>query len=176
MKKKALSLLLALSLCVGLLSCLSFAVEDGIVNETEEAGIIVNVTIANAGELALVNQPVAVVDVDEDGVLTVRDALTLAHDEYYEAADEEAGAEMAETEGAAEGENAEAAPDLPDNGFAVSDEGFIRSCGALKMAAAMAITSTTLRLWGSATRLRTAIIWRHLPMRTWSPGLTCTHI
>lgn len=107
MKKKALSLLLALSLCVGLLSCLSFAVEDGIVNETEEAGIIVNVTIANAGELALVNQPVAVVDVDEDGVLTVRDALTLAHDEYYEAADEEAGAEMAETEGAAEGENAE---------------------------------------------------------------------
>ena len=93
MKKKALSLLLALSLCVGLLSCLSFAVEDGIVNETEEAGIIVNVTIANAGELALVNQPVAVVDVDEDGVLTVRDALTLAHDEYYEAADEEAGAE-----------------------------------------------------------------------------------
>lgn len=57
MKKKALSLLLALSLCVGLLSCLSFAVEDGIVNETEEAGIIVNVTIAYAGELALVNQP-----------------------------------------------------------------------------------------------------------------------
>lgn len=49
----------------------------------------------------------------------------MRHDEYYEAADEEAGAEMAETEGAAEGENAEAAPDLPDNGFAVSDEGFI---------------------------------------------------
>lgn len=120
MKKKALAVFLALSLCVCLLSGISFATDDAVVDETEAAGVTVNVTIASAGELVLVNQPVAVTDIDEDGALTVRDVLTIAHNAYYEAPAEEDGAEAAEAEAPLEDEETPA-----DHGFAVSDEGFI---------------------------------------------------
>ncbi len=92
MKKKMLAVCLALSLCVCLLSGVSFAAGD----------VTVHVTIADAGELVLVNQPVKVTDINEDGALTISDVLTAAHDLYYEAAE-----------------------DAADNGFVFTDEGFI---------------------------------------------------
>lgn len=108
MNKKVLAVFLTLALCVSLLSGLSFAAEDA-----ENAEVQVNVTIANAGELVLVNQSVAVTDVDEDGTLTVFDVLAIAHSEYYEAAN------------AAEEADGEEETESADYGFAVSDEGFI---------------------------------------------------
>lgn len=120
MKKKALAVLLALSLCVCLLSGISFA-EDG---DTDAAapdiGVTVNVTVAVAGELVLVNRPVEVSDVDGDGALTVRDALTAAHNAYYEAPVVE---DEAKPEDAAEEQTED--DKEQDNGFAVTDDGFI---------------------------------------------------
>ena len=46
---------------------------------------VVYVTIADAeGALAVVEEPVSVTDADEDGQLTINDALILAHEEFYE--------------------------------------------------------------------------------------------
>lgn len=142
MKKKALAVFLALSLCVCLLSGVSFATGDGTPDASapetgtpEPDGVTVNMTVSAAGELVLVNQPVAVTDVDGDGALTVRDALTIAHDTYYEAPSDEDGAkpEESDTSGDAQtpgdGEDAETPEDgenaEKDNGFVVSGEGFI---------------------------------------------------
>lgn len=134
MKKKALAALLALSLCICMLSGVSFATGGGAPDtsgpETDtaepNAGVTVNMTVSTAGELVLVNQPVAVTDVDGDGALTVRDALTVAHDTYYEAPSDEDGAKPAESDGSDDAETPEDGEDAEkDNGFAVSDEGFI---------------------------------------------------
>ena len=43
---------------------------------------VVYVSIAN-GELVLANAPVVLTDADEDGSLTINDALLLAHEKYY---------------------------------------------------------------------------------------------
>lgn len=51
--------------------------------ETEDA-VTVYVNISNAGELVMAYEAVAVTDVDEDGALTIQDALTLAHDAKFE--------------------------------------------------------------------------------------------
>ncbi len=71
--KKATSLVLALML---MLSLLPAAV-------AEEAAPTVYVTIACDG-LVLVQHPVTLTDADEDGALTIADALYLAHEDAFE--------------------------------------------------------------------------------------------
>ena len=54
---------------------------------TSEAAtdVTVLVTIADAnGDLVLAMEPVTVIDIDEDGLLTINDALYCAHEEAYE--------------------------------------------------------------------------------------------
>ena len=119
MKKRILAMILSLSLCVCLLSGISLAAEEDVAEETGELRATITVTVAAAGELVLINQPVLVTDLDEDGVLTVRDALMLTHDTYYKTS---VSAENgAETDGTVVPEET----DVADHGFAVSNEGFI---------------------------------------------------
>ncbi|MBQ1376980.1 MAG: hypothetical protein IIY77_03335 [Lachnospiraceae bacterium] len=73
MKKKVLASLTALILAIGLMSPTVFA--DG--------SATVYVTIAN-GDLKMVQQPVTVTDVDEDGALTIYDAFYLAHEAAFD--------------------------------------------------------------------------------------------
>ena len=49
----------------------------------DEAAPTVYVTIAN-GDLMLIRQPVTLTDTDADGLLTINDALFLAHEEAFE--------------------------------------------------------------------------------------------
>jgi hypothetical protein len=81
----------------------------------------VDVTLASAGELVVANKTVSVSDFDWDGSLTVSDALYAAHEAFYKG-------------GAAAGY---ATPPRGAGAFRS------RSSGALKTAAATAITSTT---------------------------------
>lgn len=79
MKQKMFAVCLVLSLCVCLLSGVSLAAGDA---------ATVKVTIASAGELVLVNQPVEAMDRDGDGSLTVYDVLTITHELYYKGSEE----------------------------------------------------------------------------------------
>ena len=73
MKKRILALLAAAVLVFGLMTVPAFA----------DDAPTVYVTIAN-GSVVLNQQPVALSDVDEDGALTVNDALYLAHEAAYD--------------------------------------------------------------------------------------------
>ncbi len=77
MKKKIISLALALFVCAALSASLMCAVS------AEDESVSVYVTISN-GSLVLTHASVTVTDTDEDGALTINDALTAAHDAYYE--------------------------------------------------------------------------------------------
>ena len=66
------------------------------VAEESEAGVLVYVTIA-AGDLVMAQAPVELSDTDGDGMLTINDALYLAHEEFYEGG-AEAGYATAETQ------------------------------------------------------------------------------
>lgn len=71
--KKALSIVLALLMLLAM-------VPASLAQETEP---VVYVTIANDG-LALVQCPIALHDTDNDGALTIADALYLAHEEAFQ--------------------------------------------------------------------------------------------
>ncbi|MBR6360675.1 MAG: hypothetical protein IKS04_02665 [Clostridia bacterium] len=74
--KKALSVLLALMMVFSI-AVPAFA--------AEESRTIVYCTIASSkGEFALPNKTVIVSDIDNDGALTINDALYCAHEQYYE--------------------------------------------------------------------------------------------
>jgi len=51
--------------------------------ETEES-VNVTVNISSLGSLVVANEPITVSDADQDGSLTINDALILAHDKFYE--------------------------------------------------------------------------------------------
>ena len=71
--KKILSLLMAAVMTFGALSAVCFA--DG--------GVNVNVCIADSnGSLVLAMADVLATDTDNDGKITIRDALYCAHEEY----------------------------------------------------------------------------------------------
>ena len=57
----------------------------GASNAVHAEDTTVYVTIANAGTLEVTYAPVTVTDIDGDGALTVSDALTIAHTDYYPA-------------------------------------------------------------------------------------------
>lgn len=61
--------------------------------ETEAPTVYVN--IANAGELVVAREAIAVTDVDEDGALTIQDLLVLVHDAKFEGGSAEGFAVMA---------------------------------------------------------------------------------
>jgi len=69
--KKLLSVILVLALSMGM-----------IVIAAEESAEVV-MSISAAGELVLTAEAVEVTDTDNDGALTIADALTCAHDRYY---------------------------------------------------------------------------------------------
>lgn len=76
--KKLLSIVLALVLC---LTAAGFSAAA--LTSPEDA--IVFVTIADEnGKLAIAQQEVTVTDIDQDGELTINDALYLAHEQFYE--------------------------------------------------------------------------------------------
>lgn len=80
MKNRVIALLLVLSMCL----CVSAVAAEG-ANDLliAPAPTMVDVTIVNAGELVLTRQSVSVVDLDEDGALTIADALACAHEMYH---------------------------------------------------------------------------------------------
>lgn len=83
--KKMLSLMLALLMVLSMTSVLA-----------EEAAPVIYVAIAN-GANVLAWEPVSVTDTDEDGLLTIADALYLAHEASFEGGAEAGfGAEMTE--------------------------------------------------------------------------------
>ena len=87
--KKIFAVILAVALCLSL-GTAAFAAEDMIlIAPAPQKGVNVEVTIADAGELVLVNAPIRVIDLDEDGIISINDALIAAHISYY--ADGEAG-------------------------------------------------------------------------------------
>lgn len=77
--KKILSVLTAAALLFGMLGISSFAAEA---DEAQSAEVYV--TIANAGDLVVKQQKITVTDTDNDGYLTINDALYLAHEASYE--------------------------------------------------------------------------------------------
>ena len=81
--KKLLAIILAVAMCLSL-GTAAFAAEDVLLIAPAPArGVNVNVTIADAGNLVLVQAPVSVTDLDEDGVVSINDALMAAHAAYY---------------------------------------------------------------------------------------------
>lgn len=77
--KKRIAMLLCLLLCLGLTACGQTEAPE----EPPEDATMVTVTIASAGELAVCAQTVAVTDVDDDGALTISDAIAVAHRAFY---------------------------------------------------------------------------------------------
>ncbi len=71
--KKALSIALALLMLLAMIPA----------SLAQETAPVVYVTIADQG-LKLVQRPIVLHDTDNDGVLTIADALYLAHEEGYE--------------------------------------------------------------------------------------------
>ena len=71
--KKALSIVLALLMLLAMIPA----------SLAQETAPVVYVTIADQG-LKLVQRPIVLHDTDNDGVLTIADALYLAHEEGYE--------------------------------------------------------------------------------------------
>ena len=81
--KKILAIILAVAMCLSL-GTAALAAEDVLLIAPAPAkGVNVNVTIADAGNLVLVQAPVSVTDLDEDGVVSINDALMAAHAAYY---------------------------------------------------------------------------------------------
>ena len=81
--KKILAIILAVAMCLSL-GTAAFAAEDVLLIAPAPArGVNVNVTISDAGNLVLVQAPVSVTDLDEDGVVSINDALMAAHVAYY---------------------------------------------------------------------------------------------
>ncbi len=115
MKKRALAIIMAFSLCICLLSGISLAAdeetetdaapvedaeqlivpapeeEEDLLIETEEEDVSVFVTVAVAGTIEVGHTMIDVSDVDEDGAYTVYDALVCVHEYYYEGEDEAEG-------------------------------------------------------------------------------------
>jgi len=79
MKKKFIASLLALVLMLSLLSVNAFALTAG----NPSSPTVVYVTIAN-GSVVLAQQPVTVTDTDNDGNLTINDALYAVHEANFE--------------------------------------------------------------------------------------------
>ncbi len=73
--KKVFSLMLSLLMILGCMSISAFAKEED---------VTVYVSVANKGELVAAQVKVTVTDVDNDGALTVNDALYALHDAVYE--------------------------------------------------------------------------------------------
>lgn len=73
--KKVFSLMLALLLMLGCMSISAFAQEDA---------VTVYVSVSDKGELVAAQVEVTVTDIDEDGALTVNDALYALHEAAYE--------------------------------------------------------------------------------------------
>ena len=71
--KKVLSIVLALLMLLAMIPA----------SLAQETAPVVYVTIADQG-LKLVQRPIVLHDTDNDGVLTIADALYLAHEEGYE--------------------------------------------------------------------------------------------
>ena len=81
--KKILAIILAVAMCLSL-GTAAFAAEDILLIAPAPArGVNVNVTISDAGNLVLVQAPVSVTDLDEDGIVSINDALMAAHLAYY---------------------------------------------------------------------------------------------
>lgn len=72
--KRTLSLALALLMLIGCMSLTAFA---------DTASATVYVSIANKGSLVAAQEEVTVTDIDNDGALTVNDALYAAHEAVY---------------------------------------------------------------------------------------------
>ena len=77
--KKFLSIALVLIMLLGIFSISAFA-ED----VDDEKSATVYVTVSNAGSLVLAQGAVTVTDIDNDGLLTVNDALYCAHEAKYD--------------------------------------------------------------------------------------------
>ena len=88
--KKWISMLLCVLLSLSLAAC-------GQTETPEEPPVdatMVTVTIASAGELAVTAQTIAVTDRDEDGALTISDAIATAHSAFYPSGAEGYATEM----------------------------------------------------------------------------------
>ncbi len=77
--KKVFSLTLSLLMLVGMFSINAFAADT-----TSAADATVYVTIANKGSLVVTQEAVTVTDIDEDGKLTIDEALYAVHEAKYE--------------------------------------------------------------------------------------------
>ena len=91
MKKRILSLILAMVMVLGMLPVSAFATEateqaqpaaEDIAAQ-QAADAVVYVTGAKGGSLILVNKPVTVTDRNEDGLLSYDEALIAAHETYW---------------------------------------------------------------------------------------------
>ncbi|MDD6188617.1 MAG: S-layer homology domain-containing protein [Clostridiales bacterium] len=80
--KKLFAIIVAAALCLGL-AAPAFAADDLLISPAPADGVNVYVTIVDAGDMALIQAPVYVTDVDTDGALTINDALIAAHTKYY---------------------------------------------------------------------------------------------
>jgi|GEM_PF-2230653 len=81
--KKLLAIILAVAMCFSL-GTAAFAAEDILlIAPAPQKGVSVTVTISDAGNLVLVQAPVSVTDLDEDGIVSINDALMAAHLAYY---------------------------------------------------------------------------------------------
>lgn len=82
--KKVLASLLALVLCLSVTLVPALAEGILLISPAPSDGAEVYVTISRMGELVAAQAAVFVTDIDEDGVLTVNDALCCAHESLYE--------------------------------------------------------------------------------------------
>lgn len=76
--KKVLSMAMVLALALGAFGVTSHAAESN------SDSVTVNVTIADKGQLAVTQDAVTVTDIDDDGALTIHDALYAAHEAEFE--------------------------------------------------------------------------------------------
>ncbi len=77
--KKIISMAAAAVLCIGMTGVTAFAEESA----TDTASVYVTIS-DNEGKLVLTQEKITVSDIDEDGALTINDALYLAHEAKYE--------------------------------------------------------------------------------------------
>ena len=82
--KKWIAMLLSVLLCVSLAACgQSEAPAEVPVEAPAEDQTMVTVTVSSEGELAVCAQTIPVTDLDEDGTVTITDALAAAHAAFY---------------------------------------------------------------------------------------------
>ena len=82
--KKWIAMLCAVVLCMSLAACGSEkATVETPAEVPAEDQTMVTVTVASAGELAVCAQTIPVTDLDEDGAVTIADALAAAHAAFY---------------------------------------------------------------------------------------------